>query len=175
MQLKNGFYAFGGALHVFPISSRDCISLEEWNSESLWRSGYRDLAADLLFFAEDAFQDRFCLSPQGVVRFESETGNRVLGALTIDGWAKAIRGNYARETGYALWDSWQAANGPIPEDKRLMPRTPFFLGGSYSLDNLRAGDSVEGMRFKADMAVQTRDLPDGSQVRMIVGKKPQVQ
>lgn len=51
-----------------------------------------------------------------------------------------------------------------------MPKTPFFLGGEYSVSNLFAGDPLEGMRFKADLAMQTRDLSDGSKVRLHVGK-----
>jgi hypothetical protein len=47
-----------------------------------------------------------------------------------------------------------------------MSRTPFFLGGEYKIENLWAGDSLEGMRMKADIAMQTRHLPDGAQVRL---------
>jgi hypothetical protein len=53
-----------------------------------------------------------------------------------------------------------------------MPKIPFFLGGSYSMENLWAGDAVEGMRFKADLAIQTKNLPDGSQVRIVLSEKP---
>jgi len=53
-----------------------------------------------------------------------------------------------------------------------MPKTPFFLGGAYSVGNLWAGDAVEGMRFKADLAAQTKDLPDGASVRLVIGKTP---
>jgi len=53
-----------------------------------------------------------------------------------------------------------------------MPKIPFFLGGAYSMENLWAGDAIEGMRLKADLAIQTKNLPDGSQVRIIIGEKP---
>lgn len=175
LQRKNGFYAFESALHVFPISSEGCMSLEEWNSNSLWRAGFHDLAAGLLFFAEDAFQDQFCLSTEGVVRFESESGHKVPVTLSIEGWADKMLGAYAREAGWTLASMWQAENGPIPTGKRLMPKTPFLLGGAYSLDNLWAGDSIEGMRFKADLALQTRNVPDGAQIKLVVGKKPEIQ
>jgi hypothetical protein len=56
-----------------------------------------------------------------------------------------------------------------------MPKIPFFLGGEHSISNLWVGDSVEGMRFKADLASQTRNSPDGSAVRLIIGKKPRHQ
>ena len=175
LQRKNGFYAFEAALHVFPISSRDCMSLEEWNSDSLWRAGYRDLAEGLLFFAEDILQNQFCLSVEGIVRFDSETGLRAPMAVTIEEWAEKVLANYLQETGWIFASKWQAQDGPIPAGKRLMPKTPFFLGGAHSLENLWLGDAVEGMRFKADLALQTRDLPDGAQIRLMVGKKPETQ
>ena len=52
-----------------------------------------------------------------------------------------------------------------------MPKVPFFLGGAYSMENLWAGDAVEGMRFKADLAMQTTNLPDGTQIRIVSCRK----
>jgi hypothetical protein len=175
LQLKNGFYAFEASLHVFPLSSSDCVSLEDWNSDSLWRSRYLDLAAGLLFFAEDVFQDQFCLSTKGVLRFNSECGTTSPMATSIEDWAEKVVQNYSRETGWLLASKWQKAHGPLPLGKRLLPKIPFCLGGAYSLDNLWAGEAVAGMRFKADLAIKTKDLPEGSQVRFVVGKEPKVQ
>ncbi|HEY6464441.1 MAG TPA: hypothetical protein VIY69_00535 [Candidatus Acidoferrales bacterium] len=33
-------------------------------------------------------------------------------------------------------------------------------------------DAVEGMRCKANVAMQTRNLPDGAKVRLVIGAKP---
>lgn len=49
-----------------------------------------------------------------------------------------------------------------------MPKTPFILGGEYSLDNLYVGNPLEGLSFKAEMAMQTRNLPEGTKVRLRV-------
>jgi hypothetical protein len=175
LECKNGFYAFESALHVFPLTSAVGMSLEEWNADSLWRGGYRDLAEGLLFFAEDAFQDQYCLSAKGVLHFHSETGTTGAVADSIEGWAENILGDYQCKTRWTLASKWQAGNGPLPIGKRLMPRIPFFLGGEYSTHNLWAGDPIEGMRFKTDLALQTRELPDGSGVRLIIGKDPRHQ
>ncbi len=172
LRQKNGFYAFESALHVFPISSVDCMSLEEWNSDSLWRNAYQDLADGLLFFAEDVFQDQFCLSSSGVVRFEAETGRTEPYAQSIEEWARKVLSHYDVDTGWTLASKWQQENAPLRPGHRLMPKTPFFLGGQFSLDNLWEGDAVEGMRFKASLAIQTRDIPDGQRVRLVVGKPP---
>jgi len=175
LQQRNGFYAFESALHVFPIAASDCMSLEEWNATSLWRDTYKYLANDLLFFAEDAFQNQFALSATGVVRFESETAEKRLLANSIENWAAIILRDHRTETGWPLIQEWQDLNGPLAPGKWLMPNTPFFLGGEFSLSNLLAGDSVEGMRYKGDLAIQTRGLPDGAAIRLVVGKPPLTQ
>ncbi len=174
LERKNGFYAFESALHVFPLTSESVSgsSLAEWNSDSLWRSEYGDLASGLLFFAEDILQDQFCLSASGVLRFNAETGGTKPMADSLEDWADIILRNYDYETGWTFASQWQAENGPLPPGKRLMPKSPFFLGGAYSMENLWAGDAVEGMRFKADLAMQTKSLPDGATVRIVLGKRP---
>jgi hypothetical protein len=172
LELKNGFYAFESALHAFPLTSAVGMSLEEWNAETLWRNCYKDLAEGLVFFAEDIFQDQFCLSSGGILRFHSETGATAFMADSVESWAARILRDYRLETAWPLASKWQAEHGLLPPGKRLMPKTPFFLGGEYSVDNLWAGDPVEGMRLKADLALQTRKLPDGSSVKLIAGKKP---
>lgn len=176
LYLRNGFYAFESALHVFPLTSDPDEGLEGWNAESTWRSAYGDLAEGLLFFAEDALQDQFCLSKKqtGVSRFDAETGRTAPLADTIESWANLILSNHRTETGWPLAREWQQKNGPLPTGKRLMPKTPFFLGGRYDVDNLWAGNPLEGMRFKGDLATQTRDLPEGAQARLkIVGRTDQ--
>lgn len=97
LECKNGFYAFESALHVFPMTSTAGMSLEEWNAETLWRNGYHDLAKGLLFFAEDVFQNQFCLAAEGVLRFDAETGATSLMADSIENWAKKILGDHRRE------------------------------------------------------------------------------
>jgi hypothetical protein len=176
LQHRNGFYAFESALHVFPLTSDTSaeINLEQWNSQTLWRCEYEDLAEDLLFFAEDVFQDQFCLSYEGIVRFQSETGERTHLTDSIEDWAGLILSDYRNQSRWPLLHQWQELNGPLLLGQRLMPKTPFFLGGKYELGNFWAGDAVEGMRLNADIAMQTRNLPNGAQVRLIVGPKPEM-
>jgi hypothetical protein len=175
LEQKNGFYAFEYALHMFPLTADPETGLEGWNAESLWRSGYEDLAEGLFFFAEDILQDQFCLSKKqgGVHRFDAETGQTTFLAESVEGWAGVILSNYRRETGWPLVHEWQEKNGRLPLGKRLMPKTPFFLGGEYKIENLWAGNPLEGMRFKADLAMQTRNLPEGAQVKLNIAPKPE--
>ena len=175
LQRKNGFYAFEFALHVLPLSSNPQTGLEGWNAPSLWRGEYQDLAEGLFFFAEDALQDQFCLSCKDdrILRFHAETGISEPMGNSLDEWAEVILANFRIETGWPLLHEWQERYGPLPPGKRLMPKTPFFLGGEYKLDNLWAGNSLEGMRLKGDLAMQTRNLPNGATVKLNIGPKPE--
>lgn len=166
---RNGFYALESALHVFPSqSSEQEIGLTDWNSNSLWRNDYKELVADCLFFAEDVFGGQFCIKDNKVYTFDLETGALDYLADDIEGWAKEIISNYEVLTGYPLAHQWQKFNGQLPAKKRLLPKIPFVAGGEFRLDNLYLADAVEGMKFRADIANQIKDLPDGSQIKFNV-------
>jgi hypothetical protein len=174
LRKRNGFYAFESALHVFPLAEDQEIGLQGWNGDPLWRKQYEDLAEGLLFFAEDILQDQFCLSMKqdGVFRFHAETGQTVFIADSLERWAGLILSDYPGETGWSFVRQWQVKHGPLPDGKRLMPKIPFFLGGEYTIENLWAGDPVEGMRMKGNLATQTRHMLEGTQVRLKVDRNP---
>jgi len=46
------------------------------------------------------------------------------------------------------------------------------MGGEYTIENLWAGDAVQGMRFKGDVALQIRDVPDGGAVKLKIEPRP---
>jgi hypothetical protein len=168
---RNGFYAFESALHVFPSGQplvADEPSSESWNSLDLWRIGYDEMALGLHFFAEDIFGEQFAIRGDEIVRFNPETGECHYHAGTIEKWAERILAHYEYETGIHLARAWQRANGPMRPGRRLLPSTPFILGGEYEVDNLFDGDAVEGMRFRADLAHQVRNVPDGATVRLVI-------
>jgi hypothetical protein len=175
LEKKNGFYAFEQSLHVFPSGSdiTGTMTLEEWNSATLWRSAYDDLTDNLCFFGEDVFGDQFCLSRvhSGVFRFDSERGETDRISDSVEKWAELVLADYRVETGWPLGHEWQEKNGPLPLGERLHPKVPFVYGGGYSLDNLWAGDAVKGMLFKGEVALKVRNLPPGTQVRLEVKGK----
>jgi hypothetical protein len=39
-------------------------------------------------------------------------------------------------------------------------------GGEFSIDNLLAMNESKGMEYRADIANQIRELPDGAKIRM---------
>jgi hypothetical protein len=141
------------------------MTLSRWNSFGLWRHEYGDLIGNVLFFAEDAFGDQFCLDNGQVCYFDAETGEfKVLGQ-NLEEWAKCILQEYGLLTGHPLMHQWQEQYGPLPIGTRLMPKIPFVLGGEYALDNLYTLASVSGMKSRGNLARQIKDSPDGAQVK----------
>lgn len=163
---RNGFYALESALHVFPShSSQQELGLDKWNDGKLWRAEYRGIADDCLFFAEDVFGGQFCIKDNKVYTFDPETGALEFLADDIEGWAKAIVSDYEVLTGYPLAHQWQKQHGPLLAGKRLLPKIPFVAGGEFALNNLYLGDAVEGMKFRASIATQIKNLPDGATIK----------
>jgi len=76
--------------------------------------------------------------------------------------------DYELHTGQRLAHAWQSQNRPLKPGERLVPKMPFVTGGEYAIQNLAAIEASRGMRFRGDLAVQIRDLPDGAQIRYSV-------
>jgi hypothetical protein len=166
---KNGFLAFESALHVFPSENySQAITLENWNSDNLWRKDYGDLAKNCLFFAEDIFGGQFCIFNDKIYSFDPETATKELVANDIEEWAKIILEDYNVLTGFPLAHQWQQEHGTLPINKRLLPKIPFVGGGRFTVDNLYLVDSVKGMKVRADIARQIHDLPDGTKITVRV-------
>src|SRR5438309_1862194 len=71
LALRNGFYAFESALHVFPAGHIEgVLDIETWNSEVLWRREFGSMADGCLFFAEDIFGGQFCIKDARVHSFD---------------------------------------------------------------------------------------------------------
>lgn len=167
LRLKNGFFAFESALHVFPAGCREGVmDLEKWNDEELWRKEYGDSTSEYIFFAEDVFGCQYAIGRGSVFKFDPETAEIEQCAANLEEWASTILQDYNYETGYSLAHEWQRQNGFLPIDQRLLPKKLFVLGGEYEVSNLYAIEAVKGMLFRADIYRQIRELPDGSKIRL---------
>ena len=168
LSVKNGFFAFEGALHVLPwiAPPSQYMSIQVWNDSSLWRGWYQDQTDGLFFFAEDVFGGQFAIKEDQIVSFDPESGEIEVIAQSIEEWASKLLLNYDLLTGFSAAHSWQLTHGPIPEGKRLLPKRPFILGGAYEESNLFAIDAVKGMQYRGELWQQIRDLPDGAQIRL---------
>jgi hypothetical protein len=169
LQNKNGFYAFESALHVLPASrNEEQMTLARWNALDLWRFEYGELTEGKLFFAEDAFGNQFCLDHEHVCSFDAETGELNDLGTNLESWAANLLKDYRVLTGHPLIHEWQVKNGALPVGTRLMPKTPFVLGGEYSLKNLYSLDATRGMKSRGNLARQLKNLPDGARVEFRV-------
>ncbi|MBL1108802.1 hypothetical protein JK361_30175 [Streptomyces sp. 5-8] len=165
LRRRNGFYAFLGALHVYPtVSGGDEISQSDWNSEDLWKGQYPGLGQEYTAFAEDLFGGQFLYSESGVFQLDPETGEIEEISTDIEGWCAAILEEPEILTGYPLAEEWQELHGQLPAGKRLAPRKPFVLGGEFACDNLMLVNTVESLRWRAELAAKIRDVPDGGQI-----------
>jgi hypothetical protein len=97
-----------------------------------------------------------------------ESGEVTTLAGPLEDWACQILTDYEFLTGYPIAHEWQQKFGPLQAGMRLVPKTPFILGGEYTVDNLYALEAVEAMRVRGDLYRQTRHLPDGARVAIKV-------
>ncbi|MFJ8831169.1 hypothetical protein [Micromonospora aurantiaca] len=162
--IKNGFYAFESALFVRPVGV-GVRSVEWWNGLS-WRQVYVDLGAQLTCFAEDVFGFQFAADESGFYSFDPETAEIELVADSVEGWAQAVLEDIDVMVGYSLAREWQERNGGLQQGFRLAPAVPFALGGKFEAAGMRAKPDGELASFRASVYEQTRDLPDGAQVRL---------
>ena len=169
LSVKNGFYAFEGALHVFPDTGVPGeYGLDRWNESKLWRRNYNGMADNIVFFAEDAFGTQFGLHREMIGTFDPETGEFSTMASSVEEWASKVLDDYSFWTGHPVAKEWQIHHGRIEAGMRLVPTIPFVMGGPFEAENVKAVDAVEGMRFRASIAVQIRDVPEGAEIELCV-------
>lgn len=163
---RNGFYAYESALLVRGSGNapppRDIAA---WNARDAWCAQYDDFnLGPMLFFAEDVFGNQFAIASGRVVCFDPETGNSEEVAQTLEDWARIVLGDNAYYTGYPVAHDWQIQNGPLRPGTRLIPKIPFVCGGEFAVSNLAPIEEREGMEFRASLARQIKDLPDGATI-----------
>ena len=161
---KNGFYAFESALLIRPTQIHGSpMSLEDWNRHETWIECF-DNIPPIFFFAENIFGEQFGWFDGRILRFDPETSEISDFCETIREWASMILEDYDYLTGYSLAREWQEIHGPLRHGRRLVPYTPFVLGGGFDVSNLKEVDECEAIRIRAGLASKIRDLPDGSKI-----------
>jgi hypothetical protein len=162
---RNGFFCFESALHVFPSrSGAGVMGLSEWNAADGWRQEYKNLDRGGLFVAEDIFGNQFSILGDLIYTFDAETAEVKHFARSIDEWADKVVTDFNAVTGFPVAHQWQSAHGALPAGQRLVPKTPFVLGGEFKIDNLYACEASAGMRARGNLAVQIAGVPDGAAI-----------
>jgi len=163
---RNGFYAYESALLVRGIDTvpppRDIAT---WNAPDTWLAQYDSFElGPMLCFAEDVFGNQFAIASGRVMLFDPETGNSEEVSETLKDWARIVVDDCAYYTGYPVAHEWQVKNGALRPGTRLMPKIPFVCGGEFAVSNLALIEEREGMAFRASLARQIKDLPDGATI-----------
>jgi len=148
-----------------PDPATSGYDFETWNSVDLWKSEFGDITCGLCF-AEDVFGCQWFTSGSDIRSFDPETGDYKVVAATIEDWADIVLQNYKLHTAWPLAHNWQTMNRPLQPNERLVPIKLFVLGGEFAIDNLCAMDAVQGMRYRAEIARQIKDWPDGTHVKI---------
>jgi hypothetical protein len=162
---RNGFYTFESALLVRPLDfDASPLGIFQWNNAALWRSEYKADLGVVVFFAEDIFGVQFCIKDDSVNSFNPETGEFKVIAASLEDWSGWVMEDSKTRTGWPLAHFWQLRQGALKLGTRLLPKVPFVLEGRFEIENLYELNDVEGMRFRASIANQLRDCPDGSKV-----------
>ncbi len=172
--MRNGFYAFASALHVFSTNVNKKQNIVEWNSPQGWRQEYGELASELFSFGEDMFGNQFCIAHGEFVQFNIETAEVESMGRSAEEWADTILSDFGYWTGFPLGWEWQNTNGPIPNGRRLFPRQPFMLGGDYEVSNLWCGDTLETLGFYGYLARNVWGISDGTPVEISLPSGKQI-
>jgi hypothetical protein len=137
-----------------------------WNSPDLWVGLYEGpWKGHILFFAEDVFGNQFAIASDRVVLLDAETGELEEVARNLEEWGQLVLDDYSYFTGYPVAHEWQISNGPLAPGNRLVPKVPFVCGGEFNIGNMSSSEEVAAMAFRANLANQIRNLPDGSKIR----------
>ncbi|GLK51569.1 hypothetical protein GCM10017621_10770 [Maricaulis virginensis] len=125
-------------------------------------------ATDSVIFAFDAYGMPFIYRDDEFGHLDYGTGKIDPMGRSVTDWARILIEDFALFTGWPLVEAWQKEHGGLPVGSRLFPCRPFFLGGDYKTSNLRAVSIADGFGAAAQIYNQTKDLPDGAKVEIVV-------
>jgi hypothetical protein len=157
------------SLRFFGDFGRELPSLGAWNEATLWRGHFAGLADGPDFFAESFLGEQFRLDATGiVVRWDPETGEEEALGVGQEDWLNVAERNPADFVPAWLLRDWEGKNRMLLPTEHLVPRLPFVLGGEYDPTELVAVTAIASLKWRAQLAIQLRDLPDGERVRLTV-------
>lgn len=162
----------GGAIRVFGRVGGRLPSLEDWNAPRRWRDAFDGLADGPPFIAESFLGEQYRIVDGEVVRWNPETGQQEPCGASIGDWLTLVRFDPSAEVPLWLLEDWRRLHGILPPGHHLAPSVPFVLGGGYDLSNLYPLAAVSDLRWRAQLATQLRDMPDGAEVRLHVKWEP---
>jgi hypothetical protein len=158
----------GGAIRVFGDIGQQLPSRPTWNDATGWKGKYVNIPIPGEVVAESFLGDQYLVVDLLVARWDPESGDTEPTGLSLDDWIARMREDASTEVPVWLLSEFERSNGSLAVTEHLAPRLPFILGGEFEVDNLYAADAVKDLEWRAQLAVQLRDLPDGAEVKLHV-------
>jgi len=173
LRIANGFVSSRKTFRLFGIDTKvPALDLRSWN-DSPWVAEYGELAANLVFIAENVFGDQYGLRfwdgaerAPVLVKFWCEGGKtEVIDVESFDTW---LASSVLCETPTALdWPLAMAAfaQGLAPSvEEHLSFSLPLVVGGENELSNLEVIDRVFHLHLLGQLSQKNRGLPDGARI-----------
>jgi hypothetical protein len=158
----------GGAVRVFGDVGEKLPSRAAWNDPIGWKREFGAILPAGEIFAESFLGDQYVVVEELVSRWDPETGEAEPTGLSLSAWIERVRSDAADQQPVWLLEAWEQANGGLPVTHHLAPKVPFVLGGEFEVDNLCSVDAASDLAWRAQLALQIRDLPDGAEVKLHV-------
>jgi hypothetical protein len=169
LSMHNGLTAFDGGLRIFGATTGLVPALPDWNKLESWRSEYRELIKkSFVFFAEDVFGNQFAFDGERVVYFDAENGRATPFANSFSEWLSTILEDPADTLQLMTYKNWLKQGQQLQPSEHLCPTYPFIVKADPPLHELYPVNSVEDMRHKGHFALQIKDIPDGTQIKIKV-------
>jgi hypothetical protein len=167
---KNGGFFYGQSLQVYGYSPLHAYhDMERVNS--LLQKEYGNITAGLIAFAQDLFGNQFCFDTVNgnIIFFDAETGKRDVLETSFSKWADVLDDKLQYFTGMKVFEEW-ILNNHLEFNQRLCPKIPFVMGGEFKVANLYASTFPDSIKAYANIARQVYNLPDGTPVKLNIGK-----
>jgi hypothetical protein len=172
LETANGFVLKRSWFRLFGVKPGLAhLDIHEWN-RSPWIAEYGELAAGLVFFAEDVFGDQYAfrfVSPTReptVVKFWCEGGEvQDLGVTSLERWL--LDTVFSGEPSFLDRSLAVAAfqKGLRPSGKEhLSFILPLVTGGSAEVENLEVLDRVFHLHLLGQLSLKNQRLPEGERI-----------
>ena len=168
----NGGYFYGQSLQVYGYSQHHAYhDIESVNA--LLQKEYGNIADGLIAFAQDLFGNQFCFDTvnDSIIFFDVEIGKRDVTETSFSKWTDILDDKLQYFTGIKVFEEW-ILNNHLEFNQRLCPKVPFVMGGEFKVANLYASTFPDSIKAYANIARQVYNLPDGTPVKLNIGKKP---
>ena len=161
----NGGYYYSDSLELYPLSKNTSVNNLMLMNSFLMQC-YGDIYGSLFAFSQDTFANQFCFDKSGaIVLFNIETGESEQIADSFLSWQNLLIDENEWLTGIVIREKFiRKKESSLPFANRLCPKTPFFIGGDYDIDNLYGMSTLKCIETNANIAKQIFYLPDNTSI-----------